>query len=69
MKKITNLLSLLFLLAGMAVAGPAVIGAQAEGDGGGDCIKGEYVEDDECQGALKEMCKGPPECFNNNTLE
>lgn len=32
-------------------------------DDGGDCIRGSWVEDDECFGPLEEMCKGPPECF------
>lgn len=61
MKKLKSLLSILFLGGGLIVLGPVAVHA-VESEGG-DCIKGEYVSNDQCQGALTSMCKGPPECF------
>jgi hypothetical protein len=64
MKNLKSLLSILFLGGGLVVLGPVAVHA-VEGDAAGDCIKGEYVQDDACQGALTSMCKGPPECYKN----
>jgi hypothetical protein len=67
MRRFKNLLALLFFSAGLAVLGPSVLRATETetelGAGTGDCIKGSYVTNDQCQGCLCSMCKGPPECF------
>jgi hypothetical protein len=65
MKNLSNLLGALFVSGGLAVIAPPVLHAVAAGSG--DCIRGEYVVDDKCQGALVSPCKGPPECWKTAT--
>lgn len=50
----------------MCAAAVLFLGQPAEATAvrlGEECIRGEYVENDKCQGATTRMCKGPPACF------
>jgi hypothetical protein len=58
MKLLKNLLALVLVGAGIAMIGAPRPASAAEG-----CLKAEYVHNGQCQGTLKDMCSGPPECF------